>query len=91
MKIWATTSNKQLKFLQHVKSCFKIHGCAAIVVPDNVLFEGGAARRSVHSNCPARRTASSSNEVWSGEFQCAPFALLQFDYSQQFSAKDGLT
>jgi type I restriction enzyme M protein len=28
--------------LQHVKSCLKIHGRAAIVVPDNVLFEGGA-------------------------------------------------
>jgi type I restriction enzyme M protein len=39
---WATTSNKQLNFLQHVKSLLKIHGRAAIVVPDNVLFEGGA-------------------------------------------------
>ncbi len=39
---WASTSNKQLNFLQHVKNCLKIHGRAAIVVPDNVLFEGGA-------------------------------------------------
>jgi hypothetical protein len=39
---WATTSNKQLNVLQHVKSCLKIHGRAAIVVPDNVLSEGGA-------------------------------------------------
>src|SRR5215217_8249361 len=39
---WATTSNKQLNFLQHVKSLLKIGGTAAIVVPDNVLFEGGA-------------------------------------------------
>jgi type I restriction enzyme M protein len=39
---WATTSNKQLNFLQHVKTLLKIHGKAAIVVPDNVLFEGGA-------------------------------------------------
>jgi len=39
---WATTSNKQLNFLQHVKSLLKINGRAAIVVPDNVLFEGGA-------------------------------------------------
>jgi type I restriction enzyme M protein len=39
---WATTSNKQLNFLQHVKSLLKMHGRAAIVVPDNVLFEGGA-------------------------------------------------
>jgi len=39
---WATTSNKQLNFLQHVKTLLKIHGRCAIVVPDNVLFEGGA-------------------------------------------------
>jgi len=39
---WATTSNKQLNFLQHVKTLLKINGKAAIVLPDNVLFEGGA-------------------------------------------------
>ena len=39
---WATTLNKQLNFLQHVKTLLKINGKAAIVVPDNVLFEGGA-------------------------------------------------
>ena len=49
---WATTSNKQLNFLQHVKTLLKINGKAAIVVPDNVLFEGGAGetirRRLLH-------------------------------------------
>ncbi len=39
---WASTSNKQLNFLQHVFTILKQHGRAAIVVPDNVLFEGGA-------------------------------------------------
>ena len=39
---WTTTSNKQLNFLQHVKTILKINGRTAIVVPDNVLFEGGA-------------------------------------------------
>jgi len=39
---WATTSNKQLNFVQHVKTLLKINGRAGIVVPDNVLFEGGA-------------------------------------------------
>jgi len=38
----ATTSNKQLNFLQHVKTILKINGRAAIVLPDNVLFEAGA-------------------------------------------------
>ena len=51
---WATTSNKQLNFLQHVRSLLKIHGRAAIVVPDNVLFEGGAGetvRRHLLHEC----------------------------------------
>jgi len=39
---WATTSNKQLNFLQHVKTILGVNGRCAIVVPDNVLFEGGA-------------------------------------------------
>ncbi|MCA3055694.1 MAG: N-6 DNA methylase, partial [Rhodocyclaceae bacterium] len=39
---WATTSNKQLNFVQHIKTLLKINGRAAVVLPDNVLFEGGA-------------------------------------------------
>lgn len=39
---WASTSNKQLNFVQHVRTLLKIDGKAAVVVPDNVLFEGGA-------------------------------------------------
>lgn len=39
---WVTTKNKQLNFVQHVKSILQINGKCAIVVPDNVLFEGGA-------------------------------------------------
>ena len=39
---WASTSNKQLNFLQHVFTILKQHGRAAVVAPDNVLFEGGA-------------------------------------------------
>lgn len=51
---WATTSNKQLNFLQHVKTILKINGKTAIVVPDNVLFEGGAGetvRRKLLHEC----------------------------------------
>jgi type I restriction enzyme M protein len=39
---WATSSNKQLNFVQHIRSMLKITGQAAVVLPDNVLFEGGA-------------------------------------------------
>jgi type I restriction enzyme M protein len=39
---WATTSNKQLNFVQHIRTMLKSTGRAAVVVPDNVLFEGGA-------------------------------------------------
>ena len=38
---WTTTSNKQLNFLQHINTILKATGKAAVVVPDNVLFEGG--------------------------------------------------
>jgi len=53
---WATTFNKQLNFLQHVKTLLKTQpsGRAAIVVPDNVLFEGGAGetiRRKLLHEC----------------------------------------
>ncbi|MBN1649215.1 MAG: SAM-dependent DNA methyltransferase [Spirochaetales bacterium] len=39
---WETTSNKQLNFLQHIRTMLKIDGKAGVVLPDNVLFEGGA-------------------------------------------------
>lgn len=39
---WATTSNKQLNFVQHIRTMLKTTGKAGVVVPDNVLFEGGA-------------------------------------------------
>ena len=51
---WSSTSNKQLNFVQHVKTILKIHGKAAVVVPDNVLFEGGAGetvRRKLLHEC----------------------------------------
>jgi type I restriction enzyme M protein len=41
----ATTTNKQLNFLQHIMSALEMDGRAAVVLPDNVLFEGGAGER----------------------------------------------
>jgi len=51
---WATTSNKQLNFVQHIKTLLKVNGRAAVVVPDNVLFEGGAGetiRKKLLADC----------------------------------------
>jgi type I restriction enzyme M protein len=51
---WTSTSNKQLNFVQHVKTILAMHGRAAVVVPDNVLFEGGAGevvRRKLLNEC----------------------------------------
>lgn len=51
---WATTSNKQLNFVQHVHTILKPGGRAAVVLPDNVLFEGGAGeviRRRLLDEC----------------------------------------
>ncbi|MFZ3288022.1 MAG: class I SAM-dependent DNA methyltransferase [Telluria sp.] len=51
---WETTSNKQLNFVQHIVSMLKTNGKAAVVLPDNVLFEGGVGekiRRQLLDNC----------------------------------------
>lgn len=51
---WATTSNKQLNFVQHIFTLLKETGRAALVLPDNVLFEGGAGetiRRRLLKQC----------------------------------------
>jgi type I restriction enzyme M protein len=51
---WAETSNKQLNFLQHIRSILKINGRGAVVLPDNVLFEGGAGetiRKKLMETC----------------------------------------
>lgn len=51
---WETTSNKQLNFLQHIVTILKDNGQAAVVLPDNVLFEGGAGekiRRKLLETC----------------------------------------
>ena len=50
----ATTSNKQLNFVQHIYTILKVGGTAAVVLPDNVLFEGGAGetiRRKLLQDC----------------------------------------
>ena len=48
---WTSTSNKQLNFVQHIKTILNINGWAAVVVPDNVLFEGGAGETFAASCC----------------------------------------
>lgn len=51
---WTTTSNKQLNFVQHIKSILEMNGRAAVVLPDNVLFEAGAGetiRRNLIREC----------------------------------------
>ncbi|MFI1203009.1 N-6 DNA methylase [Streptomyces sp. NPDC020883] len=51
---WTQTTNKQLNFVQHIYNLLKTNGRAAIVLPDNVLFEGGAGtviRRNLLDMC----------------------------------------
>ncbi|NIF88196.1 N-6 DNA methylase [Burkholderia sp. Cy-637] len=48
------TSNKQLAFLQHIVRHLKDGGRAAVIVPDNVLFEAGVGadvRRDLMNKC----------------------------------------
>ncbi|AWV18246.1 SAM-dependent methyltransferase [Methylobacterium sp. XJLW] len=43
--VTAETSNKQLAFVEHIVRALKPGGRAAVVVPDNVLFEDNTGRR----------------------------------------------
>jgi type I restriction enzyme M protein len=64
---WATTSNKQLNFVQHVHSMLRETGRAAVVVPDNVLFEGGAGetiRRTLLNRCQVHTLLRLPTGIW---------------------------
>ena len=64
---WATTSNKQLNFLQHVYSMLTQDGRAAMVIPDNVLFEGGAGekiRRTLLQTCDVHTLLRLPTGIW---------------------------
>jgi type I restriction enzyme M protein len=64
---WATTSNKQLNFVQHVCSMLNETGRAAVVVPDNVLFEGGAGekiRRALLQQCEVHTLLRLPTGIW---------------------------
>lgn len=64
---WATTSNKQLNFVQHVYSMLNGSGRAAVVVPDNVLFEGGAGekiRRTLLQQCNVHTLLRLPTGIW---------------------------
>jgi type I restriction enzyme M protein len=64
---WATTSNKQLNFVQHVYSMLKDNGRAAVIVPDNVLFEGGAGekiRRTLLDRCEVHTLLRLPTGIW---------------------------
>ena len=64
---WATTSNKQLNFVQHVHSMLKETGRAAVVIPDNVLFEGGAGekiRRALLHQCKVHTLLRLPTGIW---------------------------
>jgi type I restriction enzyme M protein len=64
---WATTSNKQLNFVQHVYTMLKEAGRAAMVIPDNVLFEGGAGekiRRTLLQRCDVHTLLRLPTGIW---------------------------
>ena len=64
---WATTSNKQLNFVQNVYSMLTENGTAAVVVPDNVLFEAGAGekiRRALLEQCDVHTLLRLPTGIW---------------------------
>ncbi|MHB8974636.1 MAG: class I SAM-dependent DNA methyltransferase [Pirellulaceae bacterium] len=64
---WTETSNKQLNFVQHMFSLLEINGRAAVVLPDNVLFEGGAGekvRRNLLEKCDVHTLLRLPTGIW---------------------------
>lgn len=64
---WTSTSNKQLNFVQHIYTLLKIDGRAAVVVPDNVLFEGGAGekvRKNLLQKCRVHTLLRLPTGIW---------------------------
>ena len=64
---WTSTGNKQLNFVQHIYTLLKIDGRAAVVVPDNVLFEGGAGekvRRNLLEKCRVHTLLRLPTGIW---------------------------
>ena len=64
---WTSTSNKQLNFVQHIYTLLEIDGRAAMVVPDNVLFEGGAGekvRRNLLQKCRVHTLLRLPTGIW---------------------------
>jgi type I restriction enzyme M protein len=64
---WATTSNKQLNFVQNIYTMLVDGGRAAVVVPDNVLFEGGAGeeiRRALLNHCDVHTLLRLPTGIW---------------------------
>ena len=64
---WATTSNKQLNFVQHIYTLLEVGGRTAVVVPDNVLFEGGAGekiRRQLLKTCDVHTLIRLPTGIW---------------------------
>ncbi len=64
---WTSSSNKQLNFVQHIYTLLKIDGRAAMVVPDNVLFEGGAGekvRRNLLEKCRVHTLLRLPTGIW---------------------------
>jgi len=64
---WTSTSNKQLNFVQHMFSLLKVDGRAAVVLPDNVLFEGGAGekvRKNLLEKCNVHTLLRLPTGIW---------------------------
>ena len=78
---FVTTSNKQLNFLQHVMTVLTENGRAAVVMPDNVLFEGGAGetirRRLLHNFDFPHAAATSDRHILQAECEGERVVLRQ--------------
>ena len=80
---WTSTSNKQLNFVQHIYTLLRIDGRAAVVVPDNVLFEGGAGekvRQNLLEKCRVHTLLRLPTGIW---YSPGVMANVRFFYKKE--------
>jgi len=88
---FVTTSNKQLNFLQHIMTVLAENGRAAVVMPDNVLFEGGAGetiRRRLLHNFDLHTLVRLPTGIFSAEPNTKDLWIYDLRTNQRFTLKE---
>ncbi|WP_030887541.1 HsdM family class I SAM-dependent methyltransferase [Streptomyces sp. NRRL S-1868] len=87
---WTKTPNKQLNFLQHIASLLDRDGRAAVIVPDNVLYESGNAATTIRRELLLRYDLHTMLRLPRGIFHAGGVSatVLFFDWAERRHSED---